>query len=138
MAAILQNSHQKLHVTISQSLNHLQNGPRLESVKCLLFYWINVFKNTLFIISTPENIYSDKNISILGGLEAEILTRVVCELCRPFLNGVSKFSFWSLKFFCFVSGLQNIHLDIDIQNICGLEADIKIIDTYHIFGRPFC
>ena len=34
--------------------------------------------------------------------------------------------------FCFVtSGLQNIHLDIDIQNICGLEADIKIIDTYH-------
>ena len=37
-----------------------------------------------------------------------------------------------LKIFYFViSGLQNIHSDIDIQNICGLEADIKIIDTYH-------
>ena len=50
-------------------------------------------------------------------------------------TGVSKKS--GLKIFCFVtSGLQNIHLDIDIQNICGLIADIKIIDT--IFGQPFC
>ena len=53
------------------------------------------------------------------------------------ITGVSKKS--GLKIFCFVtSGLQNIQLDIDIQNICGLEADIKIIDTYHIFGQPFC
>ena len=37
-----------------------------------------------------------------------------------------------------VTSLQNIYLDIDIQNICGPEADIKIIDTYHIFGQPFC
>ena len=44
-----------------------------------------------------------------------------------------------LKIFCFfTSGLQNIQLDIDIPNICGLEADIKIIDTYHILGQPFC
>ena len=44
-----------------------------------------------------------------------------------------------LKLFCFVSsGLQNIHLDIDIQHICGLEADIKKIETYHIFGQPIC
>ena len=44
-----------------------------------------------------------------------------------------------LKIFCFVtSGLQNIQSDIDIQSICGSEADIKIIDTYHIFGQPFC
>ena len=42
-----------------------------------------MFTNTLFFISTPENVYLDKNISILGGLEAEILTRVVCGLCRP-------------------------------------------------------
>ena len=47
--------------------------------------------------------------------------------------------FCLLKIFCFVtSGLQNICLDIDIQNICGLEAGIKIIETYHIFGQPFC
>ena len=72
-----------------------------------------MFTNTSFFIITPENVYLDKNISILGGLEAEI--------------------------FCFVtSGLQNIYLDIDIQNICGLEAGIKIIDTYHILGQPFC
>ena len=52
-------------------------------------------------------------------------------------TGVSKKS--SLKIFCFVtSGLQNIQLDIDIQNVCGLDADIKIIDSYHIFGQPFC
>ena len=52
-------------------------------------------------------------------------------------TGVSKKS--GFRIFCFVtSGLQNIQLDIDIQNICGLEADIKIIDTYHIFGQLFC
>ena len=79
---------------------------------------MNVFKNTLSFISTPENVYLDKRISILGGLEAEILTRVVCGLCRPFLK---------LEIVSFVtSGFQNIHVDIDIQNICGLEADIKI------------
>ena len=50
-----------------------------------------------------------------------------------------KHFFCLLKIFCFVpSGLQNIYLDIDIQNICGLEAGIKIIETYHIFGQPFC
>ena len=50
-------------------------------------------------------------------------------------TGVSIF-FGRLKIFCFVtSGLQNIHVDIDIQNICGLEADITIRDTYHIFGH---
>ena len=38
--------------------------------------WIIVFINTLFIISTPENIYLHKNIFILGGLEAEMLTRI--------------------------------------------------------------
>ena len=43
-----------------------------------------------------------------------------------------------LKIICFInSDLQNIHLDIDIQIICGLEADIKIVHTYHIFGRSF-
>ena len=53
-------------------------------------------------------------------------------------TGVSNF-FCRFKIFCFVtSGLQNIHLDIDIQNICVLEADIIIIDTYHKFGQPFC
>ena len=45
-----------------------------------------MFKNTLFFISTPENVYLDKNILILGGLQAEILTRVVCGLCRLFLK----------------------------------------------------
>ena len=44
-----------------------------------------------------------------------------------------------LNIICFVtSGLQNICLDIDIQNICGLETGIKIIDTYNIFGQTFC
>ena len=47
-------------------------------------------------------------------------------------TGVSEKS--GFRIFCFVtSGLQNIQLNIDIQNICGLEAD-----TYHIFGQPFC
>ena len=53
-------------------------------------------------------------------------------------TGVSIF-FDRLKIFCFVtSGLQNIHVDIDIKNICGLEADITIRDTYPIIGQPFC
>ena len=53
-------------------------------------------------------------------------------------TGVSNFFFYRLKIFCFIkSGLQNIHLDIDIQTICELEADIKITDTFHIFGQPF-
>ena len=36
--------------------------------------WINVFENNLTSISRPtlENVYLDKNILILGGLEAEI------------------------------------------------------------------
>ena len=51
----------------------------------------------------------------------------------------SLYFFGRLKIFCFVtSGLKNIHVDIDIQNIFGLEADIKKRDTYHIFGQPFC
>ena len=100
-----------------------------------------MFKNTLFFISTPENVYLDKSISILGGLEAEILTRDVCGLSRLFLKWPPQESvfFCSLKMVCFVtSGLQNMHVDMDIQNICGLEVDIKIKDTYHIFGQPFC
>ena len=28
-----------------------------------------MFTNTLFVISTFENVYLDKNVSILGGLE---------------------------------------------------------------------
>ena len=41
------------------------------------FCWINVFENTLISVSRPNpgNLYLDKNISILGGLEAEMLTR---------------------------------------------------------------
>ena len=64
-----------------------------------------VFKNTLFFISTPENVYLDKSISILGGLEAEILTRVVCGLCRPFFKWppLESVFFWSLTniLFCY-------------------------------------
>ena len=41
-----------------------------------VFCWIDMFTNTLFIIRTPENVYLDKNISILGGLEAEKLTGI--------------------------------------------------------------
>ena len=72
--------------THSDLVGHFVEWPPLETVKCLLFCWINMFTNTLFFISTPENVYLAKNISILGGLEAEILTRVVCGLCRPFLK----------------------------------------------------
>ena len=43
--------------------------------KMFVFCWINVFTNTLFIISTLENVYLDTKILILGELEAEILTR---------------------------------------------------------------
>ena len=45
-----------------------------------------MFKTAFFFFSNPENVYLDKSISILGGLEAEILTRVVYGLCRPFLK----------------------------------------------------
>ena len=59
-------------------------------VKCppnvVFFCWIIVFTNTYFIISTSENVYLDTNITMLGGLEVEILTRVICGLCRPFLK----------------------------------------------------
>ena len=41
-----------------------------------VFCWTIMFRNTLIIISTPENVYLDKNISILGVLEAAILTRI--------------------------------------------------------------
>ena len=44
--------------------------------KMFVCCWIIVFTNTLFIISTPENVYLDTNILISGGLEAEILTRI--------------------------------------------------------------
>ena len=37
-----------------------------------------------YFINTPENVYLDKNISILGGSEAEIFTRVVCGLFGHF------------------------------------------------------
>ena len=76
----------KIFDTYSDLVRPFVEWPPLESVKLLLFCWNNVFRNTLFFISTPENVYLDKNISILGGLEAEILTRVVCGLCRPFLK----------------------------------------------------
>ena len=105
--------------------------PPLESVKCLLFCRNYVFKKTLFFISTPEKVYLDKSISIFGGLEAEILTRVICGLCRPFLKlpPLESVFFCRLKVFCSVtSDFQNIHVDIDIHNICGLEADI-IVET---------
>ena len=57
----------------------------------------NVFKNTSFFISTPENVYLDKNMSMLGRLEAAILTRV---LKWPPLESIC---FWSLKniLFCY-------------------------------------
>ena len=59
-----------------------------------------MFKNTLFLISTPENVYLDKSTSLLGGSEAGILTRFICGLCLYF--------FGRLQIFCFVtSGLQN-------------------------------
>ena len=84
-----------------------------------------MFKKTFFSISAPENVYLDKSISILGGLEAEILTRVVCGLCRPFFKWStleSVFFFGRLKIFCFVTnGLQNIHVDIDIQIFVDLK-----------------
>ena len=35
-----------------------------------------MYKNTLFLISTPKNVYLVLNISILSGLEAEILTLI--------------------------------------------------------------
>ena len=44
--------------------------------RMFVFCWIDMFTNTLFIIRTPENVYLDKNISILGGLEAEKLTGI--------------------------------------------------------------
>ena len=52
----------------------------------ILFVVVLMCLLLFFSISTPENIYLDKNIYILGGLEAEILTRVVCGLCQPFLK----------------------------------------------------
>ena len=38
----------------------------------VFFCWISVFDNTFIGISrpTPENVYLDKNSSIVGGLEA--------------------------------------------------------------------
>ena len=35
-----------------------------------------MYKNTLFIISTPKNVYLEKNILILSGLGAEISTLI--------------------------------------------------------------
>ena len=48
------------------------------------------------------------------------------------LSAIFKMATTEVKqiFYFVTSGLQNIYLDIDIQNICGLEAGIKIIDTY--------
>ena len=74
--------------------------------KMFVCCWIIVFINTLFIVSTPENVYLDKNILILGGLEAEILTRIQIwsAIFKMATTGVNK-KFGS-KIFCFVtSGL---------------------------------
>ena len=35
-----------------------------------------MYQNTLFLISTPKNVYLDENILILSGLGAEILTLI--------------------------------------------------------------
>ena len=39
-----------------------------------------MFKNTLFFISTPENVYLDKSISILGGIEAETFIYILAAI----------------------------------------------------------
>ena len=41
----------------------------------ILFVVVLMYLLLFFSISTPENVYLDKNIYILGGLEAEILIR---------------------------------------------------------------
>ena len=61
----------RIHVDL---VGQFAQRPPLESVK-YFFCCINVFKNTLFSISTLENVYLDKKYLILGGLESEILIR---------------------------------------------------------------
>ena len=45
-----------------------------------------MLKNTLFIISNPENVYLDTNILILGGLEDEIVTPIHVDLIGYFVK----------------------------------------------------
>ena len=122
--------------TYSDLVGHFVGWQPLESVKCLLFCWIHVFTNTLFFISTPENVYLNKQYFDFRWIRSwDIDTRRMWTLSA---TEVEHF-FCLLKIFCFVtSGLQNIYLDIDVQTICGPEASIKVIDTYHIFGQTFC
>ena len=64
-----------------------------------------MFKNILFSISTPQNVYLDKNMSILGGLEAEILTRMWSwsAIFKMATTGVNKMFFLlaTKSFFCY-------------------------------------
>ena len=73
-------------------IGHFVKWPPRDSVKCLLFCWINVFKKTLFIISTTENVYLDKNISILCGLDADIDTRRMWTLSAIFKMATTEVS----------------------------------------------
>ena len=60
-------------------IGHFVKWPPLESVQCLIFVGIMCLQilYSLSVGPSPENVYLDKNISILGGLEAEILTNRV-------------------------------------------------------------
>ena len=56
--------------------------------------------NTLFIISTPKNVYLDKIIWILGGLEAAKLTGI-----QIWIGHFVKYPPLESSIFCFFVGL---------------------------------
>ena len=61
----------RIHVDLVGSLYKTTTGVS----KIFFSVGLRCLKILFFCISTPENVYLDKNISILGGLEAEILIR---------------------------------------------------------------
>ena len=98
--------------------------------------WIDVFENTLISISrpTPENVYLDKNILILGGLEAEICWHVL-RFGRPFFKmaGVSRMFVFLLDWYVYKYFIHyqypwkciftKYYLDKNISILGGLEAE---------------
>ena len=105
---------------------------KMAAIKVIEMFCVGLLCFKIFyILSVPLKMYifKYKNILISGGLEAEILARVY-RLGRLFrtmaTTGVSRMFFPSLKHIFVTSDCQNIPLDIDIQNICELEGDIKL------------
>ena len=99
--------------TYSDLVGHFVEWPPLESVKLLLFCWINVFTNTLFFISTPENVYLDKKYFDFKWIRSWDIDTRRTWICRPLLKWPplkSNIFFVSLRYFVLLQVVFKIYI----------------------------